>query len=178
MKPESATLTGKELLTLLRQQAEEMSLIGEGAQLSPIDVFGLIRDMPYMRASSRRPDAIINEWRGTCSGKHYLLNDLLRAMGFDVRIFMCTHAFRQDNSQHFPPNLRAHLTDGPVPDVHTYLLVRLPGATDGDNWARLDATWPASAAKLGMTVNHNFELGVDMRPSMRTQRAFRGARRG
>ena len=163
MKADSCPQSGQELLSFLRRRAEGLGLIGEGAEVSPTDVFQLIRDMPYMRASSRQPVAIISEWRGTCSGKHYLLNDLLQAMGFEVRIFMCTHNFTHENSENFPATLRAHLADGPVPDVHTYLLVRLANATDGGKWTRLDATWPASAAKLGMTVNCKFEIGVDMR---------------
>ena len=32
--------------------------------------------MPYQRASSRRPESIIEEWRGTCSGKH--INEVLQ----------------------------------------------------------------------------------------------------
>ena len=45
-------------------------------QMTPEDAFFLVRDMPYKRASNREPSTTINEWRGTCSGKHYLLKAL------------------------------------------------------------------------------------------------------
>ena len=100
----------------------------------------LVRDMPYERASSRDPATTIREWRGTCSGKHYLLNDLFDELGFKSRIFMATHKFTEQNTQHFPEHLRGLLSDGPVPDVHTFLKIKSPG--ESDEWVDIDATWP------------------------------------
>ena len=44
-----------------------------------------------------------------------------------------------------------------MPDVHTFLWV------DTDRgWTLVDATWPTSAARLGMAVNPEFRPGENM----------------
>ena len=117
----------------------------------------MVRDMPYRRASSRKPEAIIEEWRGTCSGKHYVLDQIFRELGLDSRVIMCTHRFTPHNTGHFPPESRALVAREPVPDVHTYVKLE----TD-EGWMTVDATWPNSAEPLGMPVNHQFSAGNDM----------------
>jgi len=160
---------GDDLLSVLRNEARKRGLVqgepGLTAELSAGEIFSLIRDMPYLRASSRQPKVILEEWRGTCSGKHYLLKELFQARGLEARIVMCTHQFTEKNSRHFPAALRAHLADGPVPDVHTY--IRLHDRLDNrlnnnDGWTQVDATWPSSAADLGMRVNRQYQPGLDM----------------
>lgn len=145
------------LLPLMERESCRRGLLAAGRPLTPELCFALVRDMPYRRASSRAPEAIIREWRGTCSGKHYLLADLFRELGLESRVIMCTHRFTPGNTRHFPAALRALLAAGPVPDVHTYLRVKAaPG------WMTVDATWPGSAGPLGMPVNQNFQPGSDM----------------
>lgn len=145
------------LLSLLEREGRERGLLSEGEPLSAERAFALVRDMPYRRASSRRPEAIIAEWRGTCSGKHYLLSDIFRELGLESRVIMCTHRFTPENTLHFPPELRELVAVSPVPDVHTYLRVN---TTEG--WTVVDATWPSSAGPLGMTVNREFKPDRDM----------------
>ena len=144
-------------LFLLERESRERGLLSNGEPLSAERAFALVRDMPYRRASSRRPEAIVKEWRGTCSGKHYLLADIFREMGLESRVIMCTHRFTPENTRHFPAELRELVAEGPVPDVHTYLRVK----TD-QGWMVVDATWPTSAGPLGMTVNREFTAGKDM----------------
>ena len=71
---------------------------------------------------------------------------------------MCTHYFTEENTKHFPEELRAYLAGGPVPDVHTFIRLR-----SGEGWHQIDATWPSSLECLGMTVNRHFLPGVDMK---------------
>ena len=144
-------------LSLLEQESRERGLLSEGELLSAERAFALVRDMPYRRASSRKPEAIIEEWRGTCSGKHYLLADIFREMGLESKVIMCTHRFTPENTGHFPPELRELVAASPVPDVHTYLRVNM-----AQGWTVVDATWPSSAGPLGMTVNREFTAGRDM----------------
>ena len=66
--------------------------------------FALVRDMPYQRASTREPEAIIQEWRGTCSGKHYLLDQIFREEGLESRVIMCTHGSPRRPQQISRPN--------------------------------------------------------------------------
>lgn len=167
MKANTSALTGQSLLEILREEAQDRGLIPASAGLSADEVFSLVRDMPYLRATSRQPGAVLREWRGTCSGKHYLLNQLFQELGYETRIIMCTHQFTQENSRHFPESLRVHLAGGPIPDVHTFLRLRPMGSDSTElkadaGWTRLDATWPRETAVLGMTVNQRFEPGMDM----------------
>ena len=145
------------LLSLLEKESRKRGLLAPGESLTAERAFALVRDMPYRRASSRRPEAIVEEWRGTCSGKHYLLADIFRELGLESRVIMCTHRFTVENTGHFPLELRALVAEGPVPDVHTYLRVNT-----AERWTVVDATWPSSAGPLGMTVNQEFRPGRDM----------------
>jgi len=54
--------------------------------------------------------------------------------------------------------MRSLLKDGPVPDVHTFLRLAI-----GDHWMDVDGTWPSRSEELGMTVNHDFQTGVNMK---------------
>ena len=146
-----------ELAHYLEREARRRNLLLHGEDLTAQRAFALIRDMPYKRASSRRPESIVEEWQGTCSGKHYLLAEVLREMGMEVDVMMSPHQFDQENTGHFPEELQEMLADGPVSDVHTFLKVRT-----GLVWTVVDATWPSSVEPLGMTVNHEFNPGIDM----------------
>ena len=145
------------LSVLLEQESCARGFLLDNESINPERAFAIVRDMPYARASSREPEAIIKDWRGTCSGKHYLLAGVFREMGLDSKVLMCTHQFTENNTRHFPAELRAIVKANPVPDVHTYLLVGL-----GQGWTRVDATWPTSSEPLGMTVNRVFHPGTDM----------------
>lgn len=145
------------LTELLEREARRRGLLASGEAVDAGAAFALIRDMPYRRASARRPESIIEEWRGTCSGKHYALDRIFREMGLDSRVVMCTHRFTRDNTGHFPDDLRSLVEKEAVPDVHTY--IRLD---TGDGWMTVDATWPSSAGPLGMPVNPDFTPGQDM----------------
>ncbi|MBI1744140.1 hypothetical protein HYR54_13890 [Candidatus Acetothermia bacterium] len=148
----------RSLLTLLREQARTRGLLDLHASLSASIVFTLVRDMPYRRASSRHPEAILREWKGTCSGKHHTLQALFDELGLETQLMLCTHEFTPESYSHFPKFLRDQLTAGPISDVHTFL--RLKTAT---SWMNIDATWPSSSKSLGMPVNEKFELGKSMR---------------
>ncbi len=145
------------LLSLLEQESRRRNLVADGEGLTAASAFALVRDMPYQRASTREPEAIVREWRGTCSGKHYLLDEIFRELGMETRIVMCTHRFTRENTSHFPAELNSLVTLEPVPDVHTYIRLK----TDV-GWMNVDATWPSSAGPLGMTVNRTFANGKDM----------------
>jgi hypothetical protein len=145
------------MLETFQTQAVRRRLLPASSTLTPATAFALVRDMPYKRAKSRAPEAIVTEWQGTCSGKHYLLKELFQEMGVRTRVIMCTHQFDQTNTAHFPESLRKLTAQGPVPDVHTFLRLE----TD-NSWMDVDATWPAPAEALGMPVNRDFQTGVSM----------------
>ncbi len=149
------------LVQLLLSQAQKRGLLANNPDdqcgATPELVFSLVRDMPYQRASSRNPEDIIGEWRGTCSGKHYLLSDLFEELGFQTQILMCPHFFTPQNTAHFPVDLRRQTLAGSIPDIHTFLRIEI-----ADEWIDVDATWPLQAGSLGFPVNLELRPGVNM----------------
>ncbi len=145
------------LAETLERSARSRGLLEAHEALGTASAFALVRDMPYERASSREPEAIVREWRGTCSGKHYLLDAVFREFGMDSRIIMVTHRFTRGNTAHFPADLKSLVNQEPVPDVHTYIRLK-----SDQGWMNVDCTWPSSAEPLGMPVNRTFVQGKDM----------------
>ena len=143
------------LLDLLKAEAVRRGLLVSDASISPAMVFYLVRDMPYRRASDRRPETILREWRGTCSGKHYLLAALFRELGLDARVIAGVLRYRPDPA-HTDPRLLALLepTGGVFVDVHNWVEIELPSGS-----MSVDATWPAKLKPYGFPVNETFELG-------------------
>ena len=145
------------LLSMLEAESQRRGLVHPGQDIDAKAALALVRDMPYQRASSRAPETVIQEWRGTCSGKHYLLDRIFKEEGMESKVIMCTHRFTEETTANYPHALREVVAQRPVPDVHTYIRLK----TDA-GWMTVDATWPAKAAPLGMTVNSEFRPGQDM----------------
>lgn len=115
----------------------------------------MVRDMPYQRASDRQPETLIKEWRGTCSGKHYLLKALAAEMGYCSQVMACTSI--QTIEENLIQNDLRDLwekAEGRFVDVHNYLLLNTP---QGE--MIVDATWPLGYKKFGLVVNEDFLLG-------------------
>ncbi len=147
------------LLEILKSEAVRRELINPSQEIDPLTAYTLVRDMPYKRASDRESETLIREWRGTCSGKHYLLKDLFVELGYSSKVMACTNVTVFDLDKE-PDEVREILesVDGRFVDVHNYLLLELP---EGE--MIIDATWPLSAKKYHLPVNDTFELGVDQR---------------
>jgi len=143
------------LLETLKSKAVERGYLKEQEEIDAGKAFLLVRDMPYTRASSRDPETIIEEWRGTCSGKHYLLKKLFAELGYSSRLIACTTVVQVD-----PKEARGKLrkllqqSNGRFVDVHNYLILELPGKE-----MIVDATWPLTTKGLGTVVNERFVLG-------------------
>lgn len=147
------------LLELLKSKAIEKGLLNPEDEIDAEKAFLLVRDMPYIRASSRDPEIIISEWRGTCSGKHYLLKGLFAELGYSSRLIACTTVTHIDPKKVFG-KLRKLLrqSDGRLVDVHNYLVLELPGGE-----MIVDATWPISNKDMGVVVNEHFVPGENQR---------------
>jgi hypothetical protein len=150
------------LLGLLKSEAVRRGLVQPGVDLDAAQVFYLVRDMPYHRASDRLPETIINEWQGTCSGKHYLLQALFAELGLSSQVIACTTTTPID-SELVPEELQALYQDANrrFVDVHNYLLLEVP---QGGRMI-VDATWPLSARQAGMVSNETFVFGEDQKPA-------------
>jgi hypothetical protein len=143
------------LLESLKSKALEKGLLKPEDEIDLEEAFLLVRDMPYIRASSRDPETIIREWRGTCSGKHYLLKGLFAELGYSARVIACTTITHIDPKKVFG-KLRNLLrqSEGRLVDVHNYLILELP---EGE--MIVDATWPISNRSMGVVVNERFVPG-------------------
>ena len=145
------------LLETLKSNAVERGLLNPSETIDLEQAFLLVRDMPYTRASSRDPDTIIREWRGTCSGKHYLLKRLFAELGYSSRLIACTTVTYIDPKT-VQGKLRTLLeqSNGRFVDVHNYLILELP-----EKEMIVDATWPLATRGMGTVVNERFVPGVD-----------------
>jgi hypothetical protein len=147
------------LVEILKSEAIDRGLLQPEQEIDAEKAFLLVRDMPYVRASSRDPKVIIREWRGTCSGKHYLLKGLFTELGYKSRLIACT-AVTQIDPKSVPGKLGELLeqSNGRFVDVHNYLILELPGRE-----MIVDATWPLATKGTGTVVNEYFVLGEDQK---------------
>jgi hypothetical protein len=114
--------------------------------------------MSYVRASDRRPETTLAEWRGTCSGKHYLLRALFEELGMPVVLLAAPHEFTPASAPWLPASLLEECERAPVPDVHNFLRIQAAPQLD---WQTVDATWPIAAHELGLPVNEGLIAGKD-----------------
>ena len=156
-------------LNQLRTAALRRKLISQDDELDPELVFTLVRDMTYQRASNRDPETIIKEWRGTCSGKHYLLQKLFAELGLEADIIACTSTEPVDPKD-IPDSLRLlyESANRHFVDVHNYLLLAIPGGGQ----MIVDATFPMSARDSGMVVNEHFVMGQDQKLAAKPIKTF------
>lgn len=146
------------LLETLKSNAIERGLLKPEEKIGLEQAYTLVRDMPYTRASSRDSETIIREWRGTCSGKHYLLKKLFAELGYKSKLIACTTVTLIDPKT-VSGKLRKLLeqSNGRFVDVHNYLILEL---SQGE--MIVDATWPLSTKGMGTVVNENLVLGQNM----------------
>lgn len=146
------------LLKLLHSAAVERYLIPPDREIDAGLAFTLVRDMPYQRASDRKPETTIAEWQGTCSGKHYLLQKLFEELDLPSRVVACT-SITPVKAEVIPTEFQSlyEKANRRFVDVHNYLMVSVPGGGE----MVVDATWPLSACNQGMVVNKSFIPGQD-----------------
>jgi hypothetical protein len=118
---------------------------------SRIALFERVRDIPYCYPASRDPIEVIESGRGSCSGKHYLLGELFRLLGLEVRHMICTHRFNESPIV-FPAPMQEVLRKNEIVDLHDYLQI----AVDGE-WVDVDATWPRGLREFGFPVNEDWD---------------------
>ncbi|MFO7967144.1 MAG: transglutaminase domain-containing protein [Archaeoglobaceae archaeon] len=102
-----------------------------------IAVFERVRDIPYGTIGSRDPLEVYKSNRGTCSGKHFLLRDLLLSLDVKVKDVVCFHYYSQmPRNIDYPTELVQLLEENRgVPDYHNCVKVY-----NGD-WFTVDATF-------------------------------------
>jgi hypothetical protein len=114
-------------------------------------LFERVRDLPYSYPSSRDPRTVLQQGRGSCSGKHYLLGEMFRLLGLPVRHMICTHRFNESPLP-FPPPMQEMLRRNEIVDLHDYVQI---GVSDG--WVDIDATWERGLREFGFPVNEEWD---------------------
>jgi hypothetical protein len=145
------------LIKKLAAEAVRRGLLEPGIEIDVENAYSLVRDMPYRRASDRQPETLIREWRGTCSGKHYLLKDLFEELGYNSQVIACTSVDSIEEDK-IPEEIHDLWISagGRFVDVHNYLVMELPKGE-----MVVDATWPVGNEKYGLKVNEEFVIGQD-----------------
>ncbi len=135
---------------ILRQTLHDWT-IGCDALTSRVALFERVRDIPYCYPASRDAVEVLNQGRGSCSGKHYLLGHLFRLLGLTVRHMICTHRFNESPLV-FPAPMQEMLRKNEIVDLHDYLQIKIDGA-----WIDIDATWERGLREFGFPVNEDWD---------------------
>ena len=155
------------LINALNREARRRGLLTGEHLMSEGVAFSLVRDMSYARASSRAPLTTIAEWKGTCSGKHYLLKGLFEELGMQVSLYAGLIYYSVDSCPWLPEHLLTFVAKEPLPDIHNFLrLETRPGI-----FKLVDATFPASVRSQGLVVN-DFEPTVEMMTILPVEKEF------
>jgi hypothetical protein len=121
-----------------------------------IQVFEYVRDIPYGSIDSRDPNDVYTHYMGTCSGKHALLTELFRFLGFEVRIFLAKHNIK-DLSLNLPEDYSKFLETRDIVGYHNFIKIKR-----GDKWITVDATFDSEIEVLGFPVTHDWGGYTDM----------------
>ncbi|MBV9641925.1 MAG: transglutaminase domain-containing protein [Verrucomicrobia bacterium] len=127
--------------------------VGAGST-NVVDIYHAVRKIPYGSTGERDPVKVIANNLGSCSGKHILLRDLLREVGWKAEIItMFTH-FNRGVPSHpaMPADLRAMIDGEDVCDFHHYVRIRIH-----EDWHKLDGTWHDALIPYGFPVNRDWE---------------------
>src|ERR1700687_3895812 len=135
---------------ILRETFEEWTR-GRDPMQARIVLFEHVRDIPYTYPASREPIEVLQRGCGSCSGKHYLLADLYRLLGLQVRHMICTHRFNESPLV-FPPPMQELLRKNEIVDLHDYLQIAID-----DEWIDVDATWERGLREFGFPVNEEWD---------------------
>lgn len=114
---------------------------GFPAQPSLWELVEGVRLIPYARPSERTADGVVEEWVGTCSTKHALLQELLASRPvFELELVHRVYKVTPDQAEALFGEDAATLVPAEgIVDVHTYATVLVEGKR-----VRIDVTFPTA----------------------------------
>lgn len=120
-----------------------------------IAVFEQVRDIPYYLVEQVDGPydwaaSILENNKGSCAPKHYLLGLLFPMLGVQVKYFTCPFRWGEQDLQ-YPDDLKAMTNELPI-GYHTACKAFLR-----DRWVLIDATWDSPLSKEGFPVNLNWD---------------------
>lgn len=124
---------------------------GKPPREARIAVFDFVRDIPYDYPASRDPAEVLAAGRGSCSGKHALLAQMLSAMGYRTKLMYARYDM-SELSVEWPPELQRTFLEERVIDIHNFVRADI-----GSRWVTLDVTWDAALAPYRFPVNLDWD---------------------
>lgn len=126
--------------------------------LSPEDrrirIFQQIRDIPFLMTGIVDPEngpvELLNQNRGSCSPKHFLLGALYQKLSIPVK-YASFHFMWSDLDVDYPEKLRKLADRLPVM-LHLALKAYISG-----KWVLLDVTWDLPLKRAGFPVNEDWD---------------------
>ena len=133
--------------------------VGSGRVSVPA-IYHAVRNLTYASDGNRQPEIVIATGKGSCTGKHLLLRDLLRHVGetADVEFIEGDFAAAMPVIPSMSEELKHWVSSGGIKDFHCYVVWR---GDEGE--VKLDATWPDRMASLGFPVNAKWNGAGDTR---------------
>lgn len=137
---------------------EFLRRIPEDGRLRLVQLYHAVRNIPYGAAGMRDPVKVIENNAGSCSGKHLLLRDLLRAESYETEVITIYTHFNKGVPLHesYSDELARMIREENVCDFHHYVRARIDGS-----WFSLDATWHDALAPYGFPVNKGWDAAGD-----------------
>lgn len=120
-----------------------------------VALFAFVQALPYRWPGPRDAAHTLEHGWGTCSGKNYLLAELLRAAAIPCAHVLVTGDLTV-SSPNVPPAMRVLLEAGPLPDVHSALSAIGPAGP-----VTVDASWDPPLARLGFPVARGWDGTTD-----------------
>lgn len=119
-------------------------------QADPVALFHAVRKVPYGSRGARSPEEVLQHNKGSCSGKHILLRDLLRHLKHCADIETVQGDFAAAMRAHttMSVELQQYCNVGGVVDFHHYVVW-----DSADGAKKLDATWPDNVIAMGTPGN-------------------------
>jgi hypothetical protein len=108
-----------------------------------VRVVHLISEIPW--GECRSVSEVLEKGKGTCTGKHLLLQECLEQIGVSYKPVVCTFRW-QDQPVEYPEKLRHILQEGSWDHGHNFVTVDYLG-----NSIDVDITWNSKLAKYGFT---------------------------
>ncbi|MEQ9491392.1 MAG: transglutaminase domain-containing protein [Alphaproteobacteria bacterium] len=134
-----------------------------------VTAFHTVRRYVYLSDGVRDPDVIEARRAGSCTGKHLVLRNRLRDMGFDAKVETVQGDFSAGIPPHssMSPELREMIRGEPVMDFHNFVRVEFGGRS-----IVLDATWHDEVAAYGFSVNADWNGDGDTRIALVPERSL------
>ncbi len=131
--------------------------IRDDGRLRLVQLYHAVRNIPYGSAGVRDPVKVALNNVGSCSGKHILLRDLLRAENYRAEVITIFSHFNKSLPLHesYPEELTRMIREEQICDYHHYIRVQME-----ERRLHLDATWHDALIPYGFPVNSRWD-GTD-----------------